>query len=332
MKPYLIGVDLGGTYIKTALVTLKGDIVHKIQIPSEKEKGPDGVIANIGQSIYRIMEKSGIEMDKAEAIGIGSPGPLNTKKGIVCQAINLPGWINVPLRDRIQGHFRIPTNLENDANAAAYGEYWRGAGIGSHIMLAYTLGTGVGGGIIIEGKLIRGANDSAGFLGHMTIMPEGELCNCGNNGCVESYASATSLVRRTREKLNKGAESILNQWLIEGKTLTAKLIYEARKEGDQFAEEALREVGYYLGIGVSNSVSVLNPDVVVLGGGMMKAGDIILEPVRREVKRRVFPELLESLKIVTARLGNDAGVIGAAGLVLERKGIHQTFSSSDVSS
>ena len=318
MKPYLVGVDLGGTFIKAALVTLQGDIVKKVEIPSEKEAGPEKVIANICKSIELA---SGENIDHVEAIGVGSPGALITQKGIVCKAVNIPGFINIPLRDLIQERFGIPANLENDANAAAYAEYWKGAGRRSLIMVAYTLGTGVGGGIIINGKLIRGTNDCGGELGHITIVPDGEMCSCGNRGCVEAYASATFLVKHTSARLKKGCSSLLTTWLREGKILTARLIDEARRAGDEFAAEMLQEVGRYLGIGVANMVSALNPDVVVLGGGMMKAGEIILEPVRREVKKRVFLEHYEHLRIVPAALGNEAGVIGAAGLVLERAGI-----------
>jgi len=318
MKPYLVGVDLGGTFIKAALVTLQGDIVKKVEIPSEKEAGPEKVIANICKSIELA---SGENIDHVEAIGVGSPGALITQKGIVCNAVNIPGFINIPLRDLIQERFGIPANLENDANAAAYAEYWKGAGRRSLIMVAYTLGTGVGGGIIINGKLIRGTNDCGGELGHITIVPDGEMCSCGNRGCVEAYASATFLVKHTSARLKKGCSSLLTTWLREGKILTARLIDEARRAGDEFAAEMLQEVGRYLGIGVANMVSALNPDVVVLGGGMMKAGEIILEPVRREVKKRVFLEHYEHLRIVPAALGNEAGVIGAAGLVLERAGI-----------
>jgi glucokinase len=321
MKPYLVGVDLGGTFIKTALITLQGDIVKKVEIPSEKESGPERVINNICTSIQLAVKEAGQIFDQVQGIGLGTPGPLNTQKGIVCNAVNIPGFINIPLRDVIQERFGIPAYLENDANAAGYGEYWKGAGRGSSLMVAYTLGTGVGGGIIIDGKLIRGANDSGGELGHMTIVPDGEMCSCGNRGCVEAYASATFLVKHTSAKLKKGCPSLLTKWLEEGKILTAKLIDEARRAGDAFSAEMLQGVGYYLGLGVANVVSALNPDVVVVGGGMMKAGEIILEPVRREVQKRTFREHYEHLRIVAAELGNDAGVIGAAGLALERAGI-----------
>jgi len=317
MESNLIGVDLGGTYIKTALITQKGTILHKAEVPSEKENGPEGVLQNIYHSIRLVIKEKNVSLDNILTIGVGSPGPLNTKKGIVCNAVNLPGWINIPLRDRINAEFNIPVNLENDANAAAFGEYWKGAGKGSDIMLAYTLGTGVGGGVIIRGELIRGTNDSAGELGHMTIIPEGQICSCGNRGCLEAYASATALVRNTLAKLKKGAPSLLNDWILQGKTLTAKLIDQAHREGDKLATLALTQVGTFLGLGVANVVSVLNPDVVVIGGGMIRAGEVILDPLRREVESRVFAEQFEHLKIVEAQLGNNAGVIGAAGLALE---------------
>jgi glucokinase len=318
MKSYAIGVDLGGTFIKAALVTSLGDIIHKVEITSERERGPDGVIENICRSIRLIMNESNVEEEEISAIGLGSPGPLDTKNGIVCNAVNLPGWINIPLRDRIEEVFGIPANLENDANVAAYGEYWKGAGQNSSIMLAYTLGTGVGGGIIINGKLIRGTSDCAGELGHVTIVPDGRLCGCGNQGCLEAYASASALVRIAELNMRQGRAPLLQKWVNEGKSLTAKLVDEAHRAGDAFAKEILEEVGYYLGLGVSSAVMAMNPDVIVIGGGMMKAGEVILTPLRREVKRRVFPEHFQNLKIVPAQLGNDAGVIGSAGLALDR--------------
>jgi glucokinase len=318
MRSHIAGVDLGGTYIKTALVSLSGELIHKIEIPSEAEKGPDGVIENICNSIKLAAKESGNDISSIKAIGIGSPGPLNTEKGIVCNAVNLPGWIDIPLRDKLQNSFGIPVNLENDANAAAYGEYWHGAGEGASIMVAFTLGTGVGGGIIIRGHLLRGSSDGAGELGHMTIVPNGDICSCGNYGCLESYASATALVRRTKSKLNSGADSILSKWISEGKILSAKLINDAHLSNDSFATSCFEEAAYYLGIGVANVVTTLNPDIVVIGGGMIKAGEVIMKPVRREVKKRIFDRLSESLRIVPARLGNDAGMIGAAGLVIER--------------
>ncbi|MBN1901705.1 ROK family glucokinase [Candidatus Sumerlaeota bacterium] len=317
MKSYAIGVDLGGTFIKTALVRIHGEIVGKVEIDSERDRGPEGVIENILRAIRLVMKQNKTTEDEICAIGIGSPGPLDTRKGIVCNAVNLPGWINVPLRDRIEKVFGIPANLENDANAAAYGEYWKGAGQNSSIMLAYTLGTGVGGGIIINGELIRGASDCAGELGHVTIVPDGRLCGCGNQGCLEAYASATSLVRIVELNIKQGRAPLLQKWSREGKKLTAKLIYEAYQQGDVFAKEMLEQLGYYLGVGVSTAVMALNPDVVVIGGGMMNAGAVIIEPVRREVKRRVFPEHFENLKIIPAELGNDAGVIGSVGLALQ---------------
>jgi len=314
----LAGVDLGGTYIKTALITLSGEIYHKTEVPSDSERGPDTVIENICSSIRTVLKESGKTVKDLKGIGIGSPGPLNTKTGVVLHAVNLPGWINVPLRRRVQDTFGVPTHLENDANAAAFGEYWRGAGRGASIMVAYTLGTGVGGGVVLWGRLLRGTNDCGAELGHVTIIPDGERCSCGNYGCLEAYASASALVRRTRAKLSAGAESILQKWLADGTPLTAKLIDDAHRAGDEFAKNALEESGYYLGLGVANVVATLNPDIVVIGGGMAKAGDVILGAVRREVKKRVFSEAWESLRIVPAQLGNDAGVIGAAGLVLER--------------
>lgn len=317
MKPYAIGVDLGGTFIKTALVTRQGDIIHKVEIDSERERGPDGVIENICRSIRLVITESKKAEDEIAAIGLGSPGPLNTKKGIVSNAVNLPGWVKIPLRDRVEKVFRVPANLENDANAAAYGEYWKGAGQDSSLMLAYTLGTGVGGGIIINGKLIRGTTDCAGELGHITIIPDGRLCSCGNRGCVEAYASATALVRIAELNIKQGRSLLLQKWINEGKILTAKLIDEAHKAGDAFAKEILEDVGYYLGLGVASMVMSLNPDVIVIGGGMIKAGEVILAPLRREVGCRVFPEHFQNLKIVPAQLGNDAGVIGSACLALD---------------
>ncbi len=318
MQSCLVGIDLGGTFIKTALVSRDGAIIQKVEVPTEGEKGPDGVIANICRSVEIAVDSCGMPIKAVQAIGIGSPGPINTRDGIVCRAINIPGWLHIRLRDRVSQVFGIPANLENDANAAAYGEYWKGAGKGSRIMVAYTLGTGVGGGIIIHGKLLRGTSDVAGELGHIPIIPDGDLCSCGAHGCLEAYASATAVVKRTGRRLDAGEPSILSDWIARGQILTSRLVDEARLAGDALAADIMRETGVFLGVGITGIVNAVNPDIVVVGGGMMKAGEVILIPAREEVVKRVFPELSAHLKIVPAALGNDAGVIGSAGLLFER--------------
>jgi glucokinase len=314
-----IGIDLGGTTINTAIVTKDGKLVTRSQTMTEAKKGVQAVIDNICNSIRNTCLQISSNPDELLAIGIGSPGPLNTQTGIVIDAPNLNGWVNVPLRDFVQQQFKPPVFLDNDANAAAFGEFWVGAGKGVRNLIVITLGTGVGGGLIIEGQLYRGPDDTSGEIGHTTVLIDGPICSCGNRGCLEALSSATALVNRALDTLRLGTKSGIILDLCENdlSKVTAKLIYEAAKKGDSLAIELFRETGFYLGIACANMVNVFNPEMIILFGGLINAGDLLFTPVREEIKKRAFPTPAARVKVVPAILGNDAGAIGAAGIALQ---------------
>ncbi|MFB3895711.1 MAG: ROK family protein [bacterium] len=317
-KPqYLVGIDLGGTTIITVVTDTKGKVIGSIKCLSEVKEGVTAVINRITDMVYATLAKSKLSIDDIVSIGIGAPGPLSTKTGVIFDAPNLDGWVNVPLRDLVKKSFknRIPVFLENDANAAAYGEFWVGSGkqVSNFIML--TLGTGIGGGIIIDKKLYRGPDDTAGELGHMSVFPNGPVCNCGNNGCLEAIASATGMVNRAVDALRLGRRSLIRE--LAGNDLnqvTAKMIYQAVLKGDKLAKDIMQETGRYIGIAAASLVNIFNPEIIVFSGGLMNAGDYLLTPIREEVKRRAFPQPAKRVKIIKAALGEQAGAIGAAGI------------------
>ncbi|MDI6784209.1 MAG: ROK family protein [bacterium] len=316
-QKYLVGVDLGGTTIITVVTDIHGKVIASVKCLSEVKQGVTAVINRIVDTIYATVAKAKIKMDDIVTIGLGAPGPLSTKTGVVFDAPNLNGWVNVPLRDLVRKalHINIPIFLDNDANAAAYGEFWVGAGkkVSNFIML--TLGTGIGGGIIIDKKLYRGPDDTAGELGHMTVFPNGPVCNCGNRGCLEAIASATGMVNRAVDALRLGSKSLIRD--LAGNDLnkvTAKMIYEAVLQGDQLAKGIMEETGRYIGIAAASLVNIFNPEMIVFSGGMVNAGNYLLNPIREEVKKRAFPQPAKRVKIKRASLGENAGAIGAAGI------------------
>lgn len=312
------GVDLGGTTISTVLVNESGIVLSRTKCLTESILGVDAVVERIVHSVREVCHLYNINDKNLDGIGIGSPGPLSTKTGIIIDAPNLNGWVNVPLRDKVQASFTSKVYLDNDANAAAFGEYWKGAGQGFQNIIVITLGTGVGGGLIFDGKLLRGPDDNAGELGHMPVFPEGPACNCGGKGCLELYASATGLVNRAKHSLKAGTPSKVMD-LCQGDIdkITSKMLHEACLLGDSFAIEVFRETGYYIGITAAGLVNLLNPELIILFGGVIGAGDFLFNPVREEIDRRAYPISAQRVKLVPAILGNDAGAIGAAGIAYQ---------------
>jgi glucokinase len=317
-KDLLIGVDFGGTNIVTAVVNTQGVIVAKTKVAAEIPRGVAHVVANIARSIRDAAARADIALESIIAIGLGSPGPLNSREGIVINPPNLTGWNNVPIRRMIEEEFHRPVVLDNDANAAAFGEFWAGAGKGINALVCFTLGTGVGGGIIVDGTLLRGADDTGGELGHCTIDYDGYPCKCGNRGCLEMYVSATAIVRRTRDAIERGEKTIVYE-LVDGDLdrLTSKLVHTALLKGDALAARIMHETGVFLGVGIANAVNALNPEMVVICGGVIEAGEQLFAPAREEVKKRAFEGPAKRAQIVPAILGDDAGCIGAAGIALD---------------
>lgn len=303
-----LGIDLGGTDCKFGLIDAQGAVVDKCKHPTHAERGPDGVIDLIAQHAREMIGSRSVA-----AIGMGVPGPMSSREGVVYEAPNLPGWNNVPVRDMLQQRIDIPAFLNNDANAAAYGEFWVGAGKDVQTMILFTLGTGVGGGIILDGELYGGPDDTAGELGHMVINFDGPQCGCGNRGCVEAYAGAKAVKRRATEAISQGVKTAI-RIPDDPEKFGAKAIYEAAVAGDEFARQIFREVGFALGVGAANCVNIFNPEMIVFGGAMSGAGDFIFDTVRNIVRQNAFDKPGSRVKIEIARLGPDAGIIGAAGL------------------
>ncbi|MEX2180819.1 MAG: ROK family protein [Gemmatimonadaceae bacterium] len=322
----IIGVDLGGTNLVVGALTADGSRQFGMQmVPTRADLGADAVVARIVEQIERVIADTsaatGANRSDFLGVGIGSPGPLDRERGIVIITPNL-GWRNFPLRDRVQAAVRLPATLDNDANCATLGEWWLGAAKGARHVVGLTIGTGIGGGLILDGRLYHGASDVAGELGHSTIDSTGRRCKCGNYGCLEAYASGPAIAERAREALAGGEPSAMPA-LVGGDLtrLTAATVYEAATAGDRLALEVVRETARLLGAGVANLVNIFNPEVVVLAGGVTQAGDALFEPIRAEVRRRAFKPAVDACRIVPGTLQGNAGVIGAVATFAQRNGL-----------
>ena len=301
----ILGADVGATNTKTVLVDRQGEIFATMNRPTLARKGRDAMIERLILTLKDTVKKAGANMKDVAGVGVGFAGPLDPEKGIVFNPPNLPEWFNVPLRDILTQKLNVPVSLDNDANLVALGEYWKGAGRGAKSLVCLTLGTGVGGGIVLNGKILHVAGGIAGELGHVTVVRNGRRCGCGNRGCLEVYASSRGLVSRMQELLNR-------KKTVKYDKLTPEDIGKQALSGDKLARKAIRDTGVTLGVAIASLVNILNPDVVVVGGGISKIGNLLLDPIREEVAKRAFPKAVEGLKIVKAELGDNAGAIGAA--------------------
>jgi glucokinase len=316
-QQYIIGVDLGGTNIVAGAMTVDGTRHLAMRsIPTNSVAGDEAVAERIvglveGVFLDAISETGATRQDFI-GIGVGAPGPLDREHGIVLIAPNL-GWKDFPLRDRIQSQLKLPTTLDNDANCATFGEWWQGAARGGRNVIGLTIGTGIGGGIILNGALFHGASDMAGEIGHTTIDVNGRHCKCGNYGCLEAYTSGPAIATRAREMLvREEVESMIPQ-MVGGKleAITAQTVYDAAKAEDQVANEIVRDTARYLGAGIANLLNTFNPDTVVVAGGVTAAGDTLFVPLRAEVRRRAFKPAVTAARIVPGELPGTAGVVGA---------------------
>ena len=316
-KKYSIGVDLGGTNIVSAIVNCQGKIVNSLKVPTLAERGKEATIKRIIETIHENIVQSTIALGDIIGIGIGAPGPLDVKRGIINFAPNLPGWRDVPLKNKLENEFNMKVVLENDANAAAWGERCFGVGQGVNNLVCFTLGTGIGGGIIIDGKIYHGSSYGAAELGHMTVNKDGPRCNCGNYGCLEAYSSATGIKNRIKNRIKEGIKSEFLNFDDDNlfESLRLKSIFEAARKGDKLTKGVVEEAISYLGIAIANIANILNPQMVVLVGGITNEGNKLLIPLRREVKKRAFYSNYKSLKIVIGKLGGNAGVLGASALL-----------------
>lgn len=315
---FIIGVDLGGTKISAGAVSLDGSRTIGVRsVPTQAELGAEGVVARIYSAIEGVMRdatnEAGVTPKDFVGIGIGAPGPLDREQGLVIVAPNL-GWRDFPLRDRITTKFGLPATLDNDANCATVGEWWLGAARGGRNVVGITIGTGIGGGLIIDEKLYHGSSDVAGEIGHTTIDVNGRHCKCGNYGCLEAYASGPAIATRASEALAREDTASLLPAMVDGQLdkLTAELVYDAAKKGDALANEIVRDTARYLGAGIASLLNVINPDVVVIAGGVTRAGDALFAPLRTEVRRRAFNPAVKAARIVAAELPGTAGIVGAA--------------------
>ena len=316
-QQYIVGVDLGGTNIVVGAMSADGKQHFAMRsIPTSPESGAEGVADRIVGLIEGVVLDTLAETNSSRrdviGVGVGAPGPLDREKGLVVVAPNL-GWKNFPLRDRISERLRLPVTLDNDANCATVGEWWQGAARGGTNVVGMTIGTGIGGGLIIDGKLFHGASDVAGEIGHTTIDLNGRHCKCGNYGCLEAYASGPAIATRAREVLVREETASLLPSLVGGKldSITAETVYKAAKQGDAVASEIVRDTARYLGAGIANLLNILNADVVVVAGGVTQAGDALFVPLRAEVRRRAFRPAVDATRIVAGELPGTAGVVGA---------------------
>lgn len=316
-QQYIIGVDLGGTNIVVGAMSSDGAQSFAMRsIPTSAEAGAEGVADRIVGLIEAVLvdtvAATGAQRSDFIGVGIGAPGPLDREKGLVIVAPNL-GWRNFPLRDRIGERLNLPATLDNDANCATVGEWWQGAAQGANNVIGMTIGTGIGGGLIIDGKLFHGSSDVAGEIGHTTIDLNGRHCKCGNYGCLEAYASGPAIAVRAREVLVREETASLLPSMVGGKLdeITAATVYTAASQGDAVASEIVRDTARYLGVGVANLLNIINADVVVIAGGVTAAGDALFVPLRAEIRRRAFRAAVDATRIVAGTLPGTAGVVGA---------------------
>jgi len=309
-----LGLDLGGTNIIGALATADGKIAALTRRKTHAARGSGPVIEDMAEIVEELIGTQGISRDDVIGLGVGAPGPLSHRDGIIYKTANLPGWNNVRLRRGLLERTGMPTILDNDANVAAFGEFWVGAGKGVRQMVALTLGTGIGSGVIINGEILRGHFENAAELGHMIVHAGGRPCSCGQLGCLEQYASASNLTRHFLELVRSGRESALSVMIERGEEVWAKDIVDAAKAGDALATEVWDEACFYLAIGCINVQHAFNPQMLVLSGGMSKAGDFLLSRVRRHARDQGWKLCDDQPEISISVLGDDAGVIGAAGM------------------
>ena len=312
--PLYVGLDVGGTTMKAGIVDDQGRPLSAVSLPTEAHKGQEHGLAQMCASIRQAVAEAGLQLSDVAAIGVATPGLMDIPAGVILDPPNLKPWRNVPVRQHIHETFCLPTAFQNDANAAAYGEYWAGAGRDVNSLVMFTLGTGIGGGIILADRILEGEHSHGGELGHIKIeMTRPRTCGCGRKGCLEAYASATSVVQRTREALAEDKDRSSLHQIKNEEDLTSHAIFDAASAGDELASRIVEETAFYLAVGAMNLMHTIDPDMVVFGGGMTAAGEPFMERIRHHVRQLAFPVPAERTLIRYAQLGSDAGFIGAAG-------------------
>lgn len=316
MKRYVIAIDLGGTNIKIAVIKDQNKIIKRVSAPTKNYKNKMALIESLSQLSIGLIKNSRLHRRDILGIGIGMPGLIDSKRGVVHYLVNIKGFRNVPLKRLIEKKTGIPTFLDNDVNVMTLGELYYGAGKGARNMLCLTLGTGVGGGLVINGSLYRGSSLSAGEIGHMPLNETGPRCNCGGFGCMEKFVGNKYIVETTIKKIKDGKNTIIKK-LTKGnlKRITPEVVSLAAKKGDKLAISIWEEIGRHLGTTLAGVVNLLNPERIVIGGGVSEAGTFLFDAIKKTIKKRAMKVPARCAKVVKARLGQDAGLIGAAVLV-----------------
>jgi len=314
MSKLYVGIDLGGTNIKIGLFDADLKLIQKTSVSTQADMGPDVVIDKMAQTVEQLLTDAALGLAAVAAVGIGTPGPANYSEGVIIQSTNMPTFKNVPICRMLNEKLGKPIIFDNDANVACFGEFSVGAGKGVNDMIFFTLGTGIGGGVVSNGELVHGCDENAAELGHMIIYPDGRTCNCGQRGCVEAYASADSTARRATEAIQAGADSSLKKVLDEKGRITSKDIYEHLAAGDSLAKEITDGTAKALAITCINMLHTTEPRRIVFAGGMIAAGDILLNRIQQYFDDQIWTLKKEPVEICFATLGEDAGIIGAAAL------------------
>lgn len=305
-----IGIDLGGTNIAVGLVDKDGKIIKSSSCPTQAPRPYQEIVKDMAELCFEVTREGGFDISDIEGIGIGSPGTIDHKNGVVVYSNNLR-WDNVPVVEELKKYIDVPIALENDANAAAYGEYYINGG-GADSFVAVTLGTGVGGGVIIDKKIYRGFNGAGAELGHTVMVYNGEPCSCGTNGCWEAYASVTALIRQTAKAIEENPDSIMAREAAEMGKISGRTAFDAAKAGDPAAQKVVDQYIEYVACGVTNMINIFQPEVLVIGGGISKEGDYLLNPIKEYVNKKSYCRTIQQTELKIATLMNDAGIIGAA--------------------
>lgn len=315
----ILGVDLGGSKISAIVADAKANIIARYDGDTCAEQGREEVIGRVIQSIKQVMASPQVASSAdIVGIGIGAAGACDAASGVITFSPNLPGWVNIPLKDIIQREFGLPTYLDNDVTVAALGEHCFGAGVGIDNLIYVGVGTGIGGGIIVNGQLYRGVSGTAGEIGHMIIDDQGPRCNCGNIGCWEAFASGTALTAAAVRQIEAGVQTTILSFA-DGdlNKVSAHTVFLAAEQGDKLASDLIRRTGYYLGVGLVNLINIFNPELILIGGGLSQMGQLLLAPAAEVVKERAIELPAKAVRIEIGRLGTDAGVLGAVALVLD---------------
>jgi len=316
----ILALDVGGTKILTAIISNEGQVMAREYCLTLADEGPEAVINRIFSAIDHLLNQRGMNLPQLYGISIAAAGAIDSEKGLITSSPHLPGWHDVPFRDIAKEKYKVNTFLINEASAAALGEHQFGVGQGVNNLILLTVGTGIGGGIIINGRLYSGVSGSAGEIGHMVVDVNGPRCSCGNTGCLEALVSGTAVAKEAIKHIRQGDRSSLTE-IVRGKieNITAEKVSIAAQGGDSLASEVILRAATYLGVGMVNLVNIFNPEMIIIGGGMAKMGELLLNPARQVLRERAFQLPALAVQIVPAQLGDDAGVLGAAVFAFQQE-------------